>query len=297
MAESITPRFGFKKQSAGTDAFPGRVGFMEFRDQVESQGAIDLQVANIGARPAAGKVGRYCWVASDSEIGNKPSLWRDNGAAWTRIWPARNVPERGAIMFGPDAQNNPVNVPSVGWYPAGREMKFAYASGGAVQADGDIASHYVGGDVLPIGADLWRPYAPSWITDFIDDPNDARPGLITIAGAVGVYHIRVAITLLADSPAGYWAAGLDTRTFGSASSTSPTFVGPVVNTGDATVDSIVHGSSRTALLTVDHTTSVDGTNSTLEIMPFLYFGSTSTSGGQRQFSSCSVEITRWPGNL
>lgn len=79
MAESTTQRLGLTKQNAGTDGWPGRAGWMAMLDKLESQTAVDVQVANLAARPAPGIRGRYCWVAANK------SLWRDTGTEWISV--------------------------------------------------------------------------------------------------------------------------------------------------------------------------------------------------------------------
>jgi hypothetical protein len=75
MAESITPRFGFAKQSAGTDAWPGRSGFMAILDLIEGNAAM-FKTGTYANRGAAGDVGRFYWSTDTKQL-----LW-DNGVAW-----------------------------------------------------------------------------------------------------------------------------------------------------------------------------------------------------------------------
>lgn len=78
MAVTTTPRMGIITWSEDTDEW-SREDWESNNTQVETLTAIDLQVATLGARPAAGVRGRYCFVTGTGR------LYRDSGTAWTEI--------------------------------------------------------------------------------------------------------------------------------------------------------------------------------------------------------------------
>lgn len=80
MTTTLTPRLGLPQSDAGTDNWPARVGFNDIFGDLEDLAAIDVQVANLAARPAAGVRGRYCWVEADG------TLWRDTGVGWFQVF-------------------------------------------------------------------------------------------------------------------------------------------------------------------------------------------------------------------
>lgn len=80
MTLTMSPRLGLPIASVGTDLWPARAGWMDIFGDLDDNVALDIQVANLAARPAAGLRGRYCWV-EDTD-----TLYRDDGVAWFQVW-------------------------------------------------------------------------------------------------------------------------------------------------------------------------------------------------------------------
>jgi hypothetical protein len=79
MPSTPTARFGIAKPllEDGPASIETAVG--PVATQVEALGALDIQVANLGARPAAGIRGRFCHVVDID------TLYRDTGSAWKTV--------------------------------------------------------------------------------------------------------------------------------------------------------------------------------------------------------------------
>jgi hypothetical protein len=80
MTITSTPRLGLPQADSDTDLWPARGGWNDILLDIDTLTAIDIQVANLAARPAAGVRGRYCWV-EDTD-----TLYRDDGVAWFHVF-------------------------------------------------------------------------------------------------------------------------------------------------------------------------------------------------------------------
>ena len=78
MAVTQSPRVGLTRWGAGTDPFR-RAQLDADHGRLDDLVAIDLQVATINDRPAAGTRGRYCFVEATGLV------YRDDGAAWVTV--------------------------------------------------------------------------------------------------------------------------------------------------------------------------------------------------------------------
>ena len=85
MAVTQSPRLGLTRWGAGTD--PLRRSQLDAdHATLDNLAAIDLQVADLNARPAASTRGRYCFVESEQLV------YRDTGTAWVLVGaPAPNL--------------------------------------------------------------------------------------------------------------------------------------------------------------------------------------------------------------
>lgn len=84
MAVTQSPRVGLTRWGAGTD--PLRRSQLDADNAaLDNLVAIDLQVATINDRPAAGTRGRYCFVESTGLV------YRDDGATWVAVGAAPDL--------------------------------------------------------------------------------------------------------------------------------------------------------------------------------------------------------------
>lgn len=95
MAVSKTTRLGVTRWTDDNDPWD-RDDFDDDNAALENLAAIDLQVADLASRPAAGVRGRYCWVGSEERV------YRDNGTAWFPVQGkfATGVPTTVAAALG-----------------------------------------------------------------------------------------------------------------------------------------------------------------------------------------------------
>lgn len=82
MAVTNTPRFSLPQWSAGTDPYPGRVGFNEIHQLLENQAAVVYPSGAIANRPRSGTFGRF-YLATDQGSGGR--LYYDGGSGWIEI--------------------------------------------------------------------------------------------------------------------------------------------------------------------------------------------------------------------
>ena len=82
MAVTKTPRFSLPQWSAGTDAYPGRVGFNEIHQLLEDQAAVVFPSGPVAARPRSGTFGRF-FLATDQGSGGR--LYYDGGTGWIEL--------------------------------------------------------------------------------------------------------------------------------------------------------------------------------------------------------------------
>lgn len=78
MAITTTPRLGLTTWSDDSDEW-SREDWENNNTSLDALTAIDIQVATLGARPAASIRGRYCFVTGTGK------LYRDSGSSWTEI--------------------------------------------------------------------------------------------------------------------------------------------------------------------------------------------------------------------
>lgn len=82
MAVTKTPRFSLPQWSAGTDAYPGRVGFNEIHQLLEDQAAVVFPSGPVANRPRSGTFGRF-FLATDQGSGGR--LYYDGGGGWIEL--------------------------------------------------------------------------------------------------------------------------------------------------------------------------------------------------------------------
>lgn len=271
MAESVTPRFGFAKQSAGTDAWPGRVGFMAILDKIEGNAAM-FASGTFAARPAAGKEGRI-YRATDTGV-----VYYDTGAAWLTLTP----PSSYGLAYGPSASNNPIN--EVGWQPAGAEIAYCYA----------LSPNQAGFPSPPTNL-------PSWLS-VQTNPANPHPGKLTLTkGARYLVDVSVKFEDL-DATDGLWALGYTTSEDAGGIYWSPgERPGWVLPPHKHTAEMAgILGTSNTAL-TLQCSASVGSLASAggdIEFLPVVYLAPSSDpdTGGssQRQIQAVRIDITRFP---
>ena len=93
MAESITPRFGIETQSEGSDRWPARPGWEQFKATLEQLGAIFDQGPAVEL-PPAGIPGRFL---AERDTG---AIKYDTGGAWLTLNPVGGGGAGGALSFG-----------------------------------------------------------------------------------------------------------------------------------------------------------------------------------------------------
>lgn len=127
MAESITDRFGFHKQSSGLDAWPGRAGFMAFLQLIEDNAAM-FKEGTYAERPAAGENGRFYLVEGGGVL--EGILFYDNGTTWSnvmRLNPAAGQP--GAETALPIGSNSAESNRGNSYYAAHADHSHPYDFG------------------------------------------------------------------------------------------------------------------------------------------------------------------------
>ena len=137
MAESVTDRFGFHKQSAGTDGWPGRAGFMAILDLIENNAAMFGQ-GTLAARPAAAaeKRGRVYVVTGDPTPWQNGAVYYDTGGTWEQIAGSRFYQLTDGLQWDKPAGATTFTVRVIGGGGGGGSGAKGFPAGAAGKAGG-----------------------------------------------------------------------------------------------------------------------------------------------------------------